>query len=47
MNAVILYLAMLRLTSVRAWKSPYQKSKFWAISALSVTAGADWYTDTG
>ncbi len=40
MNAVILFLAMLRLTSVSAWKSPYQKSKSWTVMALCAASGA-------
>ena len=40
MNAVILFLAILRFTSVRAWKSPYQKSKFAAVIAETSGAGA-------
>lgn len=42
MNAVILFLAMLRFTSVSAWKSPYQKLNSETVIALSAGAGALW-----
>ena len=40
MKAVILFLAMLRFTSVRAWKSPYQKLKSETVMALCAASGA-------